>query len=99
MLTVTMSNNSYTYLDQPCDVLTGRTNGTTPYNKLNDFWDLYNGVPFNLSVNVIGFIVSNRCRIPVFALCSIQSLFVVVLLCYGHVGVGVGVHRQLGFVQ
>lgn len=49
-----MSNNSY---DAPCDVLTGRNHSLTPYGRLNDFWDLYDGVPFNLTVNVLVFLV------------------------------------------
>ncbi|XP_063427762.1 calcium permeable stress-gated cation channel 1-like isoform X1 [Mytilus trossulus] len=48
-----MSNDSF---ELPCDVLTG-TNHSTPYGRLNDFWDLYNGVPFNLTVNVAGFLI------------------------------------------
>jgi hypothetical protein len=49
-----MANYSY---DEPCDILTGKNHSATPYHKLNDFWDLYNGVPFNLTVNVCGFLV------------------------------------------
>ena len=49
-----MANYSY---DEPCDILTGKNHSATPYHKLNDFWDLYNGVPFNLTVNVCGFLI------------------------------------------
>lgn len=49
------SNYSF---DVPCDALTSFNHSRTPYAKLNTFWDLYNGVPFNLTVNVIGFLVS-----------------------------------------